>query len=175
MVSDLGEERILPRRTGQGQALFGRHSAAERDWHPAHGPRPQPDHTGRAGALAPHERLQHPLAAGHGPCRHRDAERGREGPAQGRQTPPGPRARGFCGQGVGMEEAVRRDDRPPAAHAGQLHGLAARTLHVRRGLLQGRRQGVHAALRRRSHIQGQLYRQLVSALRHRPRQRRSRT
>ena len=172
MVPHLGEERLFPRRAGQGNALLRGHSAAERDGHPAHGPCPQPDDPGRPRALAPDERLQHPLAARHGPRRHRHAERGGEGPQEGGQAPSGPRARGVRRARVGVEEAVRRHDRAPAAHARQLHRLEARALHVRRGLLEGRHEGVLRPLQRGSRLQGQLHRQLVPALRHRPCERR---
>ncbi len=165
MVSHLGEQGLFSRRTRQGQTLFGRHPAAQRDGHFAHGPRTQPDDSGYSGALAPHARRQHLVAAGNGPCGHRDAERGGEGLAQGRQATSGSRARGVRGTRVGMEEAVRRHHCAPAAHARQLHGLAARTLHVRRRLLARGSESFHAALRRGTCLQRQLHRQLVSAVR----------
>ena len=174
MVSHMGEKRVFPRRARQGRSLFGGHSAAERHGHSPHGPRAQPDHPGRSRQMAAHVRLQHALAAGHGSRRHRHAERRGEGFAQRGQAQAGSRARGVRCARVGVEEAVRRHDRPPAEDAGQLHGLAARTLYVRRRMLPRRGEGLHAALRRGVDIQGQLHRQLVSALRHRSSQRRGR-
>jgi hypothetical protein len=79
LVPDLGVARLFrrrPRHRQDGQFLHPA-AAAERHRHPAHGPRLQPGDHGFADALPPHARRQHPVAAGHRPRRHRDADRGR--------------------------------------------------------------------------------------------------
>ena len=69
-LSALGPKRVLP--------VFGLRSAlpAERDLFTAHGPDAEQHRARRHRAPQAHERLQGAVAAGNGPCRHRDSERG---------------------------------------------------------------------------------------------------
>ena len=173
MVPDLGEHRRV-QAVRSGQALFGRHPAAQRDGHPPHGPRPQRHDPGRPRPLAPHARRRHALGPRHRPRRHRHAERRREGAPQGGQAPPGPRPRGLRRARLGVEEAVRRHDREAAPRPRLLLRLVARALHDGRGPLARRRRGLHGDVREGPRLPRQLHRELVPALRHRPRGRRDR-
>ncbi len=88
VVRRVGGARAVPRRPRGGRrALLHRDPAAERDRHPAHGPRPQQHDPGHPGPLAPHAGPQRGLDARHRPRRHRHAERGGARPARRRARP----------------------------------------------------------------------------------------
>jgi valyl-tRNA synthetase len=77
LIGELVELPLTGRRD-----LLHHDPAAERHRLPAHGPRVQQHAPGHPRPLAPDARLRHAVAAGHRPCRHRDAD-GRRAPAHG--------------------------------------------------------------------------------------------
>ena len=96
----VGAARLRPRRRarhrpGRCRPALLRHpaAAAQRDGHAAHGPRVQPNHHGQPDALPPHAGPQHRLGAGHGPRRHRHADRGGAPAAGPGHQPPRPGTR----------------------------------------------------------------------------------
>ncbi len=121
----------------------------ERHRHAAHGPRLQPHDHGCADPHAPHERFQHALAAGHGPRRHRHADRCRAPVAGARAIAPRHRPRRIHQTRVGVEGDVgQRHHRPDAAHR-RHGGLEPRVLHDGRHAVGGRQRNLRAAVRRR--------------------------
>ena len=111
-------------------ALLHPDPAAERHRHAAHGPRVPAHAHGRAHPLPPHARLQHAVAAGHRPRRHRHAD-GRRAPAR--------RARASRAHDLGREKFVERvwewkeqsgaHHHAPDAPPRRLGRLVARALH----------------------------------------------
>ena len=90
-----------PRR-GFGKArLHPDSAAAQRDRASAHGPHAQPDGDGHHRPLAPHARVHHAVAAGHGPRRHRDPGDGGAAIGGGGQEPPRHRAARPSSSGCG--------------------------------------------------------------------------
>ena len=168
---DAGAFKPKPSRPRAGQAVHHRHPAAQRHGRAAHGPCPEQHPPGRAHPLQAHAGLPRPVAARHRPCRHRHPERGGEDAGQGRRPPPGPGPREVRGQGVGMEERIRRSHREPAQAAGLLLRLVAPALHHGRGPLQGGARGVRAPVRGRPHLPRQPAHQLVPQAPDRPRRR----
>ncbi len=169
MVPGLDRAGLLPRRGLVRQArLLHRHPPAERHRRAAHGPRGLRDPAGPACALEADERLQHPVAAGHRPRRHRHADGGGAQPQEERgEEPPRPRTRGVPQASVGVEGAVRRAHRRAAQGAGRVLRLGAAALHHGRGALPGGARGLRAAARGGAHLSGPAAHQLVPPLPHR--------
>ena len=100
-------------------------------------------------------RLRHAVAAGHGSCRHRHADGGREAAERRRTEPHRPRARSVRRASLAMEEHVRRVDRAPIAPSGRIGRLAARQVHHGSAALAGGDRSVRAALPRRADLSRQ--------------------
>ncbi len=128
VVRRLGSARLL-RARGQRRAVLHPAAAAERDRHPAHGPRVPADDHGRADPLPPHARLAHAVAGRHRSRRHRDAEDRREPARRARQDAPRSGPREVRRARVGMEGGIRLDDHAPDAPPRRVGGLVARALH----------------------------------------------
>ena len=137
----LRDERLAGRRAAR---LCRADAAAQRDGQPAHGPRADDDARGRARALAPHARLQRPLAARDRPRRNRDADRRRARARARGQVAPRHRARGVRRARVAMAPRDGRPDPPAAARARRERRLVARQVHDGRGHEPRRDRGVRA-------------------------------
>ena len=97
------------------QALRHRHPAAERHRLAAYRPCPQQHAAGHPRPLRADARAGRAVAAGHGPCRHRDAD-GRRAPDDGAAgaEPARHRPREIRREGVGVEGRIGRADHQPA-------------------------------------------------------------
>ena len=93
--------------------------------------------------------LQHPVAAGYRPRFHCDRSQDRGSHAERGHQQRGHRQRSFSGTCMGMEEAVRRQDRRTAEKAGLLLRLDKRTLYHGRGLQQGSQGSIYQATTRK--------------------------
>ena len=148
------------------RGLLDRHPAAQRHRRPAHGPRPERHHPGRAHALPPHARRQRLLAAGHRPRRHRHPERGGEAAARrgpdAKKTSAATSSSGASGSGASSTAHHHRAAQAPGLRL----RLRARALHPRRGLRARRRQGLRRPSTTRATSTGTIHGQLVPALRH---------
>ncbi len=153
---DMGRAGPVRAHAGCGQAFVCHPvAAAQRDRHAAHGPWLQPHDHGCADALPPHARLQHAVAAGHRPCRHRHPDRRRAPVAGRRQEPARHRAQEFRRPGLGVEAGKRQHHhRPDAAHR-RHGGLDARVLHDGRHPVGGGQRDLRAAVRRRPDLSRQ--------------------
>ena len=154
--------RADPERSRQG--LLHRHSAAECDRldpHRAHA-RAHPDR--HAHALAPHARLPHALAAGHGPCGNRHAGGRRARTGQGRPEARRDRPRGVRAARLGVEGALRRQHQAADDPPGRLVRLVARTIHAGSAAVPRGARSFPAPLPRGADLSRPLHRQLVPAL-----------
>ena len=133
-------------RCGRG-AVYHHDPAAERDRQPAHGPRADDDAAGRADPLAADAGAGCVVAAGHGPCGHRDADGGRAAAGDGEQPDPAGDGTGAVHRaGLAVEGGERGGDHEPAPHPWGVIGLAAGAVHDGRGPERGGAGGVrHAA------------------------------
>ena len=153
-VATLGRRRRVSRRAGgraRRKALHHRHSAAERHRLAAYGPRAQQHAAGHPLPLRAHARARRAVAAGHRPCRHRDADGGRaaaDGAAAARPPRHGPRE--IPRARLGVEGRERRHHHQPAQAARRLLRLVARALHHGRGAVARGPEGVRRALPRRA-------------------------
>ncbi len=152
--------------TRPGDAYVIARAAAERDGRAAHGARAQRLDPGRAHSLAPHARLQHALAAGLRPRRHRDAGSGREGAAQAGHLAARDRPRSLRRARVGVAARVRRRDHGAVQAPRLLARLRARALHDGRRLYPRRDALLRASVRARLAVPRQPHRQLVQRLPH---------
>jgi len=148
VVSVLGTVRVLSRQTrSEEETLFDRDSAAERnrDSHPR--PRAQQHAAGHPDPLSPHEGRGSVLVPRHRPRRHRHRGARRKVSARkGEHRPRPARARSVHRPRLEVEGRIRRQDHPPAPHAGLLLRLGARALHHGRRAFRRRPQGVRRAL-----------------------------
>src|SRR2546425_394994 len=132
-----------PRRFAQG-AVRDRDPAAQRHGGAAHGTRAQQRHPGRADSLRADARPGGGVAARHGPCRNRHAERRRAVAGRGGEEPRRRGARGVRRTGVGVR--ARDGQRDPGAAQGDrlLRRLEPHPLHLRPRILPGGARGVRA-------------------------------
>ena len=166
MVSEVDRPRLLQGRSrAPGQSFLRRHSAAQR-----HRPAPSRPRAQRlvAGHNRPHAAdagLQHAVVAGDRPCRHRDAERRRERPRQGRQGPSHDGPRRVRQSRLGMARDLRQPNPEPAAPPRRVMRLEPRALHPRRGPVAGRDESLCRSLQQEAHLPRQAAHQLVPAMR----------
>ena len=165
----MGSERSFRRRPRQvePERILHPAAAAERHRHAAHGPRLQPDDHGCADPLPPHARLQHAVAAGHRPRRHRDADRRRTPARRERHLAPRPRPREVHRESVGVEGIFRWHDHAPDAPPRHLARLEARALHDGRRPVEDGYRNFRAPLQRGADLPRQTTRQLGPEARHR--------
>ncbi len=159
----MGRLRRLPRRPArarQGGTLLHRDPAAERDRLIAYGSRAQQYAPGHSLPVRAHARQGRAVAAGNGPCRHRDAGGGRA-PAHGTAgIEPRHGPRGLHQARLGMEGGIRRHHHRAAQAARRVLRLVARALHHGRGAVARGAESLRAALSRRADLQGQAAGQL---------------
>ena len=141
-----------PRRGLPRGELLGRDPASQRDRGAAHGPRAERLDAGRPGADAADAGAQHALDARHRPRRDRHPGRGREGAARGGHRSPRARAGGIRGADLGLEGAIRLEDRRAVQAPRRLLRLRARALHPRRGLRRRGPPGLRLPLREGLHL-----------------------
>ena len=143
-------------RQAQGRALHHRDPAAQRDGLAAHGTRAEQYHPGHPRPLRAHARQGRAVAARHRPRRHRHPDGGGAPAAEGKQhRSPRHGPRGLLATRVGVEGRIGGHHFAPAAPAGRLLRLVARALHHGRRPVQGRAEGVRAALQGGDDLQGQ--------------------
>jgi len=102
-------------------------AASECDGPSAHGAHDGTDADGRRRALASHEGPCGAVAAGHGPCRHRDPDAGGAPTGERRQKATRDGAREIHGARLGMAARVRRRDPRPDEAPGRVGDWAANT------------------------------------------------
>ena len=165
VVRLLGGRRLFPRRPrrrpgGRQAAVRDPDAAAERDRPAPHGPRAPGHGAGPPRPLPPDEGGRGALDSGHGPRRHRHAERRRAPAPQARRGPQGDGPRGVPREGLGLDARVRRHHPPAEAAPGRLVRLAVRAVHPRRRPEPGRPACVRHALRAGPRLPRRLPRQL---------------
>ena len=163
-----GRDFSMPRREWGQTRLLHRHPAPQRDRRPAHGPCPEQHASGYPDPLQADGRVQRPLAAGHGPRRHRHPERGGEAAGRRGHRPPRAGPGGVYRAGLGVEGQYGGQIINQLKRLGSSCDWSRERFTMDEGLSRAVREVFVRLYRGGADLPGRLHHQLVSPLPDRP-------